>query len=111
MSRGKRHELYLAALRKDGTYERLVEAHGSETCWGCGGKRGKRRLSIDHDHRGMYPRGLLCFRCNKILEEWVTPERLRALAEYLERARERYDAMIAGTLNLPQPQPKVEGET
>ena len=94
MSRGKRHELYLAALRKEGMYEKLVQAHGSETCWVCGRKPGKRKLSIDHDHARMYPRGLLDFRCNRVLEDWLTPEILRAMAEYLERARERYDAMI-----------------
>lgn len=96
MSRGKRHDLYLAALKKEGMYDKLVAAHGSETCWVCGAKPGGRRLSIDHDHRGMFPRGLLCFRDNRLLEDWVTPERLRALADYLERAQERYDEMISG---------------
>lgn len=96
MSRGKRHDLYLAALKKQGVYELLVEARGAEECWICGAKPKGRRLSIDHDHKGMYPRGLLCFRDNKLLEDWVTPERLRAMADYLENARTRYEAMIAG---------------
>ena len=96
MSRGKRHDLFLAAARKNGTYERLVETHGSETCFACGRKPGKRRLAIDHDHALMSVRGLLCWRCNRLLEDSVTPELLRGLADYLETGRHRYDAMIAG---------------
>lgn len=96
MSRGKRHDLYLAALKKEGMYEKLVQARGSETCWICDGKPKARRLALDHDHKGMFPRGLLCFRCNKLLEDWVTPGWLRAAADYLEQSRDRYEAMIAG---------------
>jgi hypothetical protein len=92
--RSKRHRLYVDALRRNGTYEQLVEAHGSETCWGCGREPGKRKLAIDHDHRGMFPRGLLCWRCNRLLETSVTPELLRALADYLEAANGRWEAMI-----------------
>lgn len=45
----------------------------------------KRRLDIDHDHKEMYIRGLLCHRCNRILVSWLTPEWLRDAAEFLER--------------------------
>jgi hypothetical protein len=94
--RSKRHRSYVAALKANGTYDRLVEAHGAEECWICGRAPGKRRLSIDHDHKGMFPRGLLCFRCNRILEESITPELLDAMSAYLRAARARWDEMIAG---------------
>ena len=45
----------------------------------------KRRFDIDHDHTEMYVRGLLDPRCNRALPGWVTPEWLRAAADYLER--------------------------
>jgi hypothetical protein len=45
----------------------------------------KRRFDIDHDHKDMFIRGLLCPRCNRALPSWITPQWLRAAAEYLER--------------------------
>lgn len=39
---------------------------------------------MDHDHRTMIVRGLLCVRCNRNLPDWMTPEWLRAAADYLE---------------------------
>ena len=76
-------------LLAPGTYERLVEIAG-ERCWICSRPRkpGARRLHIDHDHgeKGqLVVRGLLDFRCNKLLlGHWVTPEILRRAADYLE---------------------------
>lgn len=95
MARGKRHDLFLAAARSNGTYEKLVAAHGSECCWVCARAPKKRRLSIDHSHSQMYVRGLLCFRCNRILEDGVTPKLLRDLADYLDAAEARYEGLIA----------------
>ena len=43
-----------------------------------------RRLQTDHDHKTKRVRGLLCFRCNKALLEWMSPEWLRAAAAYKE---------------------------
>lgn len=94
--RQRRHRLYVDALKANGTYEAFVEAHGSETCFVCGRGPKTRRLAIDHDHRHMYPRGLLCPRCNRILEATVTSELLRAMADYLDAARDRWETMIAG---------------
>jgi hypothetical protein len=45
----------------------------------------KRRLDMDHDHHGMFIRGLLCHRCNRALPAWMTAEWLRAAAAYLEK--------------------------
>lgn len=39
---------------------------------------------MDHDHKAMVVRGLLCVRCNRNVPDWVTPEWLRKCADYLE---------------------------
>lgn len=44
----------------------------------------KRRLDIDHDHKEMYIRGLLCVRCNRALAGWMTSQWLRDAADYLD---------------------------
>ncbi len=44
-----------------------------------------RKLDLDHDHKGMFIRGLLCHRCNRSLPHWVTSEWLRRAADYLEQ--------------------------
>lgn len=40
---------------------------------------------MDHDHREMYVRGLLCHRCNRWLVSWVTSALLRKAADYLDK--------------------------
>lgn len=47
-------------------------------------KPGGRKLGIDHDHKTLALRGLLCFRCNRALPEHVTPEWLGRAKAYLE---------------------------
>lgn len=68
-------------------YEEWVQQFG-ERCGICGRGPGSRRLDRDHCHRATEgrPRGLLCARCNRALPSWVTPEWLRAAADYLDRA-------------------------
>lgn len=41
-------------------------------------------LYVDHDHNTMIIRGLICCRCNNLLRAWVTPDRLRMVANYIE---------------------------
>lgn len=53
-------------------------------CALCGREPVKRRLDIDHDHHGMFIRGLLCVRCNRALASWMTAQWLRAAADYLD---------------------------
>jgi hypothetical protein len=50
-----------------GQYEKLYEAQGGR-CYICQRATGKtRRLSVDHDHKTGYVRGLLCRPCNSLL--------------------------------------------
>lgn len=50
-----------------GQYEQLYEAQGGR-CYICQRATGRtRRLSVDHDHRSGYVRGLLCRPCNDLL--------------------------------------------
>lgn len=70
-------------------YEELLE----EQDYNCGiCKRNEqefdRRLSVDHDHKTLEVRGLLCHFCNsRFLGRHSNPELFRAAAEYLERPR------------------------
>jgi hypothetical protein len=75
----------------DAEYDALYSSQ-DPTCGGCGkaesSMAGKtRRLVVDHDHSTGRVRGLLCFDCNlAITQTNASPERLRALADYVERA-------------------------
>jgi hypothetical protein len=66
------------------TYETLVERYG-ELCGICGAGRGTRRLHRDHDHKTGRVRGLLCFRCNAALRDYMTLDWLLNAAKYLDR--------------------------
>jgi hypothetical protein len=66
------------------TYETLVERYG-ELCGICGAGRGTRRLHRDHDHKTGRVRGLLCFRCNAALRNYMTVDWLLNAAKYLDR--------------------------
>lgn len=75
----------MAALDLD--YAEYLRLNGGrETCAICGAAPGTRRLQRDHCHALGVARGLLCVRCNRALAQWITPEWLRAAANYLERA-------------------------
>jgi formate dehydrogenase maturation protein FdhE len=67
-------------------YDRLFAEQGG-VCAICGSPPKTRALHIDHDHRANRVRGLLCFRCNRwVLTYNGDPAKLRAAADYLERA-------------------------
>ena len=77
---------HMAAL--DLPYEEYVILNGGEFCGICGSET--RKLYRDHAHVGKgIARGLLCWPCNIALRnnEW-SPARLRAAADYLERAEQ-----------------------
>lgn len=46
---------------------------------------------MDHDHKDMYIRGLLCVRCNRALVTWMSAKWLRAAADYLDNAHKRHN--------------------
>lgn len=68
-------------------YEWLLNVQGG-VCAICGNppKPGGKRLNIDHSHSGLYVRGLLCHRCNRVL--WAGGDRvewMRKAIRYLEQ--------------------------
>jgi len=65
-------------------YDELFERQEGG-CALCGRPPKNRKLDIDHDHRRMVLRGLLCVRCNKALLSWMDKEWLLKAAEYVER--------------------------
>ena len=74
-----------------GSFQTMYDAQQGRCCV-CGlapeGRQQFNKLVIDHDHETGKVRGLLCGMCNTSLgyaED--SPERLRALADYLERTR------------------------
>lgn len=52
-------------------YEAMARQQGG-VCKLCGHPPKKRRLYVDHDHRTKRVRGLLCFRCNRALPDYIT---------------------------------------
>lgn len=69
----------------DDQYNAMLAAQNGH-CALCPSTPKTRRLHIDHDHRTMAVRGLLCHRCNRALPSWVTPAWLVRAADYLARA-------------------------
>lgn len=81
----------MAALSKlytrkqiDKMREELIEKHGNK-CSICNkpGSAFKKRLSVDHNHKTGRIRGLLCFRCNKILLGRHSIDSAAAILNYL----------------------------
>jgi predicted nucleic acid-binding Zn ribbon protein len=71
-------------------YDAMLEAQGGG-CALCGSPPSEGRcLPVDHDHRTMEVRGIVCFRCNSMLERFdAHPEILTRLVAYLKL--ESYD--------------------
>lgn len=70
------------------TYEQSDALRSIKVCQVCGNPPGKKPLVIDHDHETGEVRGVLCQHCNlSIGHAFDDPERLRALANYLEENR------------------------
>jgi Recombination endonuclease VII. len=75
-------------------YERLLAEQGG-VCAICGNPPKTRRLHVDHDHKTGRVRGLLCYRCNRLLASYVTAPLLVHALAYLgahERLAERESA-------------------
>lgn len=86
MSRPRAKQLGIGSAEYD---VMLLEQGG--VCAICGNppKEGGRRLHVDHDHRTGAVRGLLCFRCNRMLPTYVTMDWLTSAWQYLRRAEAR----------------------
>jgi hypothetical protein len=78
---------YTQKLLSKTEYDAMFQRQGG-VCAICGHKpvQGE-RLAVDHDHVGGQVRGLLCRGCNTGLGQFTDDSsRLRAAADYLERA-------------------------
>lgn len=70
------------------TKSEASEFRARTECEVCGGGPRGKGLHIDHNHATGLIRGVLCHGCNLALGNVEdNPERLRALAEYLERSQ------------------------
>ena len=77
----KEHEA--ARARGKRFYDELLEAQGGG-CAICGRAPATRRLCVDHDHKTLEVRGLLCYLCNYFIgRAGVSPTTLMAAAAYL----------------------------
>jgi len=76
-----RHRAFVRAVDDD-TYAALLAKQDGH-CALCPATPKTRRLHLDHDHRTMELRGLLCHRCNRRLDTGVTVEWLHAATAYL----------------------------
>jgi hypothetical protein len=63
-------------------YDELIAIQNG-VCALCGNGPKTRRLHIDHDHKTLALRGLLCFTCNRALPERVDVAWLERAVEYL----------------------------
>lgn len=88
------HARMLRLAHKDGTYERLFAVQDGccgicrKTPQGIAALTGRplRRLDIDHDHRTLAIRGLLCRGCNMRLRKGLDADWLEGAANYLRSA-------------------------
>lgn len=83
MSMPKKHRDFLKANRH--LYNGLLRKQKGHCALCPREPSSRRRLDMDHNHKTMVVRGLLCHRCNRALPDWITPEWLRDAADYLER--------------------------
>lgn len=91
--RAKKHTQLLDAARP--YYEAMLEAQGG-VCGICGREPyPHRRFDIDHDHKDMYVRGLLCWRCNRWLWAFVTIQILKNTIAYIKRGPGWFDEIKA----------------
>ena len=79
---GKAAYRHRKLVRSFDGYDELLAAQGGG-CAICGAKPKTRKLDIDHDHKTMRIRGLLCVRCNRALPSWVTVAWLEKAIVYL----------------------------
>lgn len=80
MTRKAEHAKLLREHRK--YYDELLR-YQRGGCAICGRPPKNRRLDMDHHHKSMQVRGLLCVRCNRALPDWMDVEWLIRAIAYL----------------------------
>lgn len=80
---GKKHREFLNSVRP--IYDKLLQQQDGHCALCPRIPSTSRRLDIDHNHKLMVVRGLLCHRCNRVLAAWIDSDWLRRAADYLER--------------------------
>jgi hypothetical protein len=76
-----KHQKFVNANRH--MYADLLQKQNG-VCAICGRPPSNRKLNLDHDHKEMKIRGLLCYRCNKSLPYWVDIQWLLKALDYLK---------------------------
>lgn len=92
---------HAATLRDNGyDFYRQVneEIHGAgDNCGVCGAPpKDTRNLQREHDHVTGKPRGLACWRCNRLMPKQFALKEARAIVAYLERVEAHYAAAEQG---------------
>lgn len=77
-----KHALLLKENRH--LYDKLLAAQGGRCALCPRLPSPKRKLDLDHDHKTMLIRGLLCHRCNRALPSWMDAAWLLRAAEYVK---------------------------
>jgi len=90
---GPRARAHRAAVRAHRSIYTALLAFQGGGCAICGRRPGARRHALDHDHRTMRLRGILCTACNMRLTHRITPTWLRNAADYLDAPP--YDRYVA----------------
>ena len=79
----------------DEQYAAMLKAQGGGSAI-CGNPPKTRRLHVDHDHKTGKVRGLLCFRCNRALPNYVTADWLTLAQLYASGSSQSFIAKIRG---------------
>jgi hypothetical protein len=86
----------------DDEYARLLAAQDGH-CALCPNTPKTRRLHVDHDHATGRVRGLLCYRCNRALPNYVTEAWLYKAAAYVGGASAVVVSYMPTYTELPTP--------
>ena len=85
-----------AIVLRDNSYQHFrdvnEEIHGAgDNCGVCGREpKDERNNQREHDHTTGLPRGLACWRCNRLMPKQFGLTEARAIVAYLERVEAHY---------------------
>ena len=79
----KKHSQFLTTHRSK--YDILLAQQGGRCALCPRRPTAKRKLDMDHHHRDMRLRGLLCSVCNRALKDWMDKQWLLRASEYVDR--------------------------